>query len=194
VDCTPELTVHLSATKVLQGDLVQVELQSKTALTEISGDWQDRKVFFWRVSPDVSNSPKLGFVWRGLVGIDLETAAAGYELFVRAKGDSGIPVSCRIGITVGQGIFATERLQVQKQFVEPSPEQLERSNRERQKLRAIFDTTSSEKLWQGAFRIPLDGATQGGNFGKRRVLNGCTRHSGGRLFLLKSYFSPATRL
>jgi murein DD-endopeptidase MepM/ murein hydrolase activator NlpD len=27
-------------------------------------------------------------------------------------------------------------------------------------------------LWQGKFRIPLDGVTTGGNFGKRRVLNG----------------------
>src|SRR5262249_32668006 len=56
--------------------------------------------------------------------------------------------------------------------VEPNPEQLERAKEETQKLRAIFSTVTPERLWEGAFRVPLDGVTTGGNFGRRRVLNG----------------------
>jgi murein DD-endopeptidase MepM/ murein hydrolase activator NlpD len=170
--CDTGFIVQLSSGAALQGDLVQVELGSKNALTEVSGDWQERKVLFWPLPSEASNSSELANVWRGLVGVDLEKEAGRYELLVNAKGPDGKPISCKVTISVGKGIFATERLQVQKQFVEPSPKQLERSNRERQRLRAIFDTTSPEKLWRGAFRVPLDGAPKGGNFGKRRVLNG----------------------
>jgi murein DD-endopeptidase MepM/ murein hydrolase activator NlpD len=63
-------------------------------------------------------------------------------------------------------------LQVEKQFVEPSPEQIKRANEERQKLRDIFDRVTPERLWDGEFRVPLDGVTTGSNFGKRRILNG----------------------
>jgi murein DD-endopeptidase MepM/ murein hydrolase activator NlpD len=56
--------------------------------------------------------------------------------------------------------------------VEPSPEQLKRAEEERQRLRAIFDQMVPERLWQGKFRVPLDGVTTGGNFGRRRILNG----------------------
>jgi murein DD-endopeptidase MepM/ murein hydrolase activator NlpD len=56
--------------------------------------------------------------------------------------------------------------------VEPSPEQIKRADEERQKLRDIFDRVTPERLWDGKFRIPLDGVTTGSNFGRRRILNG----------------------
>jgi murein DD-endopeptidase MepM/ murein hydrolase activator NlpD len=70
------------------------------------------------------------------------------------------------------GKFTTERLKVAPNFVEPNPEQLARAEEDRAKLRVIFATVTPEKLWTGRFRIPLDGVKSGGNFGKRRVLNG----------------------
>jgi murein DD-endopeptidase MepM/ murein hydrolase activator NlpD len=63
-------------------------------------------------------------------------------------------------------------LTVGKQFVEPSAEQIKRANEERQKLRDIFERVTPERLWDGKFRIPLEGVTTGSNFGKRRILNG----------------------
>src|SRR5258708_27900937 len=85
---------------------------------------------------------------------------------------SGEKMSCSVKVAVRQGQFATEKLQVEKQFVEPSPEQVKRANEERQKLRDIFDRVTPERLWEGPFQIPLDGVTTGSNFGKRRILNG----------------------
>src|SRR6266436_681934 len=67
---------------------------------------------------------------------------------------------CRGGILVGRGI------------VEPNPEQIKRTDEERQRLREIFDRVTPERLWNGKFRGPLDGVSTGGNFGKRRILNG----------------------
>ena len=124
--CDPGLKVQLSASEVLQGDLVQVEFRSKRPLTEISGGWQERTVLFWKVLPEASNSQEGATVWRGLLGVDLENSTGRYELVVTAKGTDGNLVSCKMSLAVSKRIFATERLQVQQQFVEPSPEQLER--------------------------------------------------------------------
>jgi murein DD-endopeptidase MepM/ murein hydrolase activator NlpD len=73
---------------------------------------------------------------------------------------------------VKAGHFATESLQVEQQFVEPNPEQLQRAQEEQKKLREILGRVTPDRLWQGNFRIPLDGVTAGKNFGRRRILNG----------------------
>jgi len=75
-------------------------------------------------------------------------------------------------VAVRKGRFATESLRVENEFVEPNPEQVKRADEERQRLREIFDRVTSERLWNGKFRVPLDGVSTGGNFGKRRILNG----------------------
>jgi murein DD-endopeptidase MepM/ murein hydrolase activator NlpD len=172
VKCATNVTVQLSAETVSQGDLVLVELRSAGAISEVSGAWQERKVPFWQPPAGSLEESEKASTWQALLGIDLEKAAGEYDLLISGQGPDGAPISCKIPISIGKGTFATERLQVQKQFVEPSPEQLERSNRERLKLRAIFDATSPQKLWDGPFHLPLDGVTKGGNFGKRRILNG----------------------
>jgi murein DD-endopeptidase MepM/ murein hydrolase activator NlpD len=107
-----------------------------------------------------------------LLGVDLEKAPGRYELKVTAQTAAGEEITCSAAIAVRAGKFATERLQVGKQFVEPSPEQIKRADKERQLLREIFDRITPERLWNGKFRVPLDGVTAGSNFGKRRILNG----------------------
>jgi murein DD-endopeptidase MepM/ murein hydrolase activator NlpD len=81
---------------------------------------------------------------------------------------------------VTAGRFATEKLIVEKQFVEPNEQQASRAVAEQKKLRELFDRVTPEKLWQGSFRMPLAGSKQGTNFGKRRILNGQPRspHTG----------------
>jgi murein DD-endopeptidase MepM/ murein hydrolase activator NlpD len=106
------------------------------------------------------------------LGIDLEKAPGRYELKVAAQEAAGKEIVCTANITVRAGRFATERLRVGKQFVEPNPEQVRRANEERDRLREIFDGVTPERLWNGKFRVPLDGVTAGSNFGKRRILNG----------------------
>ena len=92
----------------------------------------------------------------------------------------GTPIACSTLVTVRSGKFPTEKLTVEKQFVEPDPEQQKRAEEDQKKLRAIFDTATPERLWDGAFHLPLKEVTTGGNFGRRRVLNGQARspHAG----------------
>ncbi len=163
--CTAGTTLRLSAPEASQGSLLLIEVKSAKPLAEVEGDWGGRSVPFWR---DVAGEAHQ----KGLLGVDLEKAPGEYELKVTGQTASGEKVNCSAMVAVRKGRFATEKLQVGKQFVEPSPEQIKRADEERQKLRDIFDRVTPERLWDGKFRIPLDGVTTGTNFGKRRILNG----------------------
>jgi murein DD-endopeptidase MepM/ murein hydrolase activator NlpD len=163
--CTPGTTLRLGAPESSQGSLLLIEVKSAKPLAEVQGEWDGRSVPLWR---EVASQTQR----KGLVGIDLEKAPGEYELKVTGQTASGGKISCMARVTVRKGRFATEKLQVGKQFVEPSPEQIKRGDEERQKLRDIFDHVTPERLWDGKFRIPLDGVTTGSNFGRRRILNG----------------------
>jgi murein DD-endopeptidase MepM/ murein hydrolase activator NlpD len=163
--CTPGTTLRLSAPESSQGSLLLIEVKSAKPLAELQGGWDGQSIPFWvEVASDVQR--------KGLVGVDLEKPPGEYELKVTGQTASGEKVSCSARVTVRMGRFATEKLQVGKQFVEPSPEQIKRADGERQKLRDIFDRVTPERLWDGKFRTPLDGVTTGSNFGRRRILNG----------------------
>jgi murein DD-endopeptidase MepM/ murein hydrolase activator NlpD len=163
--CTPGTTLRLSAPESSQGSLLLLELKSTQPLAEVNGEWGGRSVPFWR---DIADDTQR----KGLLGVDLEKAPGEYELKIGGQTASGEKMNCSAMVAVRKGQFATEKLQVGKQFVEPSPEQIKRADEERQKLRDIFDRVTPERLWDGKFRIPLDGVTTGSNFGRRRILNG----------------------
>jgi len=174
--CTPGTALRMSAPESSQGSLLLIEVKSAKPLAEVQGDWGGRSVPFWREVASEANR-------KALLGVDLEKAPGEYELKVTGQTASGEKISCSASVTVRQGRFATEKLQVGKQFVEPSPEQIKRADEEGQKLRDIFDRVTPERLWDGKFRIPVDGVTTGSNFGRRRILNGNPRspHSGADL-------------
>ena len=165
VACTPGTEMHLSAPESSQGSLLLIELKSAHVLAEVKGEWGERSIPFWRENSNDTTQ-------RGLVGVDLEKAPGEYELRVMGQTAGGEKITCNAMVEVRPGHFATEKLQVGKQFVEPSAEQLKRAEQEQQKLRGIFDRVTPERLWEGKFRIPLDGVTMGSNFGRRRILNG----------------------
>ncbi len=163
--CTAGTTLRLSAPRVSQGSLLLIEVNSTKPLAKVQGEWGGRSVPLWQEAARERQR-------KGLLPVDLEKAPGAYQLKITGETAGGDKISCGVMVTVTQGRFATEKLQVEKKFVEPDPEQVKRANEERQKLRDIFDHATLERLWDGNFRIPLDGVTTGSNFGKRRILNG----------------------
>jgi murein DD-endopeptidase MepM/ murein hydrolase activator NlpD len=168
-DCGQGVELRLSSPQSSQGSLLLVEVRSAKPLAEIKGEWNAKEIPFWQ---EPGAGAKGSDVRRALLGVDLEQAAGEYKLSVSDKMGESETVSCSASIGVREGKFATERLKVAPNFVEPNAEQLARAEEERKRLREIFATVTPEKLWRGAFRIPLDGVKTGGNFGRRRVLNG----------------------
>jgi murein DD-endopeptidase MepM/ murein hydrolase activator NlpD len=157
--------------------LLRLELRSAKPLSEVAGKWTDKDIPFWQSE---AAAPKGTAVWQALLGVDLEQAAGEYKLNVSGKSEVSEAVRCEAGITVRAGKFATEKLAVAPNFVEPNPEQEAQAAEDSKKLKAIYATVTPEKFWMGRFRVPLDGVKTGGNFGKRRVLNGQARppHTG----------------
>jgi murein DD-endopeptidase MepM/ murein hydrolase activator NlpD len=171
--CGSGMTLQVAAGPAVQGSLLQVKVVGKKALPDIKSEWDGRDLPLWHERGDTSTL-------RGLLGIDLEQHPAAYEWQLSWTGADGLEQSCRVSLLVRAGKFATEHLKVEKQFVQPDAEQQKRAEADQRKMRAIYDTVTPEALWTGKFRLPLTDVTTGGNFGRRRVLNGEARspHAG----------------
>jgi murein DD-endopeptidase MepM/ murein hydrolase activator NlpD len=138
-------------------------------LTDVQATWHGEKLPIWQAATTASVQ---SLRWHALLPIDLEAAPGPAPLAISAQESTGEKITCEASVDVTAGKFATESLKVAPQFVEPDPEQLARAKNEAQRLRDLYATITPEKLWKGKFRVPLDGATSGKNFGRRRVLNG----------------------
>lgn len=162
--CDPA-DVRVSAAAPVQGSIVVVELAGPLA-GEARATWTGRSVSFWREEP---SAPP-----RALLGIDLERAAGEEELVVRRGSDP----PCRVPLAVTAGEFPERRLQVARRYVEIGPKDMVRVRREAARLEVVFKT-AGERLWRGAFRLPVE-ADPAPNFGQRRILNGQRRspHAG----------------
>ena len=171
--CGDGITLKLNATIATQGSLLMGEVASTKALPAITAEWDGRTVPVWS---EGKNRASL----RALLGVDLEKAPGRYEWKISWDGADGKAHECSAQVTVHAGKFPTERLKVEKQFVQPDPEQQKRAEEDQKKMRAIYNTMTPEALWKGKFQLPLKEVTTGGNFGRRRILNGEARspHAG----------------
>jgi len=167
----PVLTV--SAATVGQGSLVLAQVTRTKGLPSLTSEWDGHPQPLWKEGLNQSTL-------HALLGIDLEKPPGRYEWKVSWPGSDGKELSCSILLIVRVGKFPTEHLTVENQYVQPDPEQLKRAEADQQKMRAIYDTLTPERLWDGKFMFPLQDVSTGGNFGRRRVLNGQPRspHAG----------------
>jgi murein DD-endopeptidase MepM/ murein hydrolase activator NlpD len=170
-DCGNGVELRLSTPEAAQGTLLLAHIRSARPLGEVAGRWNERDVPFWQEREKGHEEMSLE-VRTALLGVDLEKAAGKYGFTATAQLENGERVNCKAMIEVKEGHFATEKLTVKKQFVEPNPEQEARAEAETKRLREIYDRVTPERLWDGPFRVPLDGEFKGSNFGKRRILNG----------------------
>jgi len=169
--CGGGITVRVRPAGVAQGSLVLVDVWSKEDLTSVKGDWVGHQIGFWEGSLKSATARSQDH-WQGLLGVDLDQAVGTHDLTIFAIKKGSDAVGCGAKVLVRVGHYPTEQLKVDNQFVEPSEEQAARAKEEQARLRAVYDTLTPDKLWSGKFRLPLDGVTSGGNFGRRRVLNG----------------------
>jgi murein DD-endopeptidase MepM/ murein hydrolase activator NlpD len=171
--CGEGITLKLNAAIATQGSLLVAEVASTNIVPAITAEWDGRAIPVWS---EGKNPTSL----HALLGVDLEKAPGRYEWKISWEGADGKANTCSAQVTVHAGKFPTERLKVEKQFVQPDPEQQKRAEEDQKKMRAIYDTVTPEVLWTGKFRLPLKEPATGGNFGRRRILNGEARspHAG----------------
>jgi Peptidase family M23 len=170
--CPDGVTMKASTRSAVQGSLVLTEVLAPKTVAGLNSAWDGRSISLWHEPEEAG--------LHGMIGVDLEKAPGRYEWKVSWPGGAGDAQSCSMFINVRAGKFATERLKVEKQFVQPDPEQQKRVEEEGKKMQAIYDHVTPERLWEGKFRLPLKVISTGGNFGRRRILNGEARspHAG----------------
>ena len=101
-----------------------------------------------------------------LVGIDLAVVPGTYLISI----ESGA-TRTRFPLLVTARKFATRTLNVDPAFVNPPPSVVPRIEREAKELQRIWQTSTSPKLWDGAFIPPVPQPANSA-FGTRTILNG----------------------
>ena len=170
--CEGGIILRLNARVTTQGNFLMAEVVGGESPPNVTAHWDGHVLPLW----SDGKTPVL----HGLLGVDLEKAPGIYPWEVSWNGADGKGASCSIPVKVHAGRFPTERLKVENQFVQPNPEQEKQAQEDQKKMKAIYDTVTPERLWKGKFRLPLKEIAKGGNFGRRRILNGMARspHAG----------------
>jgi murein DD-endopeptidase MepM/ murein hydrolase activator NlpD len=109
-----------------------------------------------------------------LVGIDLAVAPGAYRVAIEAGATRTM-----FPLLVTTRKFATRTLNVDPAFVNPPASAVSRIQREAKELEQMWQTSTSPKLWEGAFVAPVPQPANSA-FGTRTILNGEPRspHSG----------------
>jgi murein DD-endopeptidase MepM/ murein hydrolase activator NlpD len=170
--CAETVRVRVSDPAPKQGSVGIVEVRSEMPLSSVDGLIASSALHFWH-DDDAQ-------VFQALLGVDLYQNPGETTLRVRAVPQGAAPVECQVELRVRDGGFPVQELKVEPKYVDPSPEDAARSQREAAELRRIFSSMTNERLWHRGFESPVAGHEPSGSFGKRRVFNGKPRnpHSG----------------
>jgi murein DD-endopeptidase MepM/ murein hydrolase activator NlpD len=165
--------VLLAALTAFQGQALEVQYPNEPGLEAASISWGGREV------PLVTDGDR----WLTVLGVDLDLPAGEHEAAVTFRYEDGRVERREETIEVKGKDFPTTRLTVAPKYVELSPEDQARANREAKETAAVYAHLTPEKYWREPFIAPIPGATGGRNFGHRRVFNNQPRapHSGADL-------------
>ena len=166
----PPLQISHRARAVAPGEVVLVDLKAKSAIQEAQAQWLKQTLRFYPVEP--------GW-WQGLAPVDVAASAGRQVLAVRARISDGRTLERTYPITIAARTFPARKLTVAPKFVDPPADELPRIEVERKAVEAIFANPSRERFWNGAFAVPVPGASTS-SFGRRTILNGVPRgqHTG----------------
>ena len=154
-----------------QGDVCLIRTFGHVSPTSVHAEFQGER---FPLAPGMQNGTQ-----EGLIGIDLSTKPATYEIKVITTDVSGRSYSSPFSLKVGKGVFRTQKLSLPPSMVDLDAKTLERVNNEANRLKALFQTFRDERLWKGAFIRPLEGKLSS-TFGLDRIINGQRRspHTG----------------
>ncbi len=154
-----------------QGDVCLVRASGPASLKSIHGEFQGERF-------PIAFSNETG-IYEGLIGIDMSTSPATYEIKVIATDADNRVYSSALSLRVEKVDFGTQALSLPPDMVDLDAKILERVNQEARKLQALFQTFRDERLWEGVFIRPVEGEISTG-FGLNRIINGQQRsqHTG----------------
>ncbi len=164
-----DLTVVIAPERPAPGDIVVIHVRGAPA--DLAGEWAERPLRFFPVRDGMA----------ALAGVDLDVAPGSVPW--RLLRPTGLDVRLVVGagtIPVGARVFPVQRLTLPRAQVDLDPRTLARVEAEHAQFAAALAAGAAERLWRGAFRLPLEGGRPTGGFGHRRIINGQPRqpHAG----------------
>jgi len=173
---TADITIAAQARARQPGELVVFTLTLPASLGAPRVRAFDRAALPFQVSPTS---------WEVLVGIDLDATPATYPVTIDA-GTGQSAVHKTYSLVVGPKKFATRKLTVDENFVNPPASMQERIARESARLAELWQHSTPARLWRGPFVRPVPQEANSA-FGTRSIFNGQPRsaHSGA------DFLSPA---
>jgi murein DD-endopeptidase MepM/ murein hydrolase activator NlpD len=163
----------LATLAAAQGDAIEIAVTHEAGLEAVQAEWGEHRI------PLVRDTDR----WITVVGVDLDTVPGEHEFALALDfGAAGTRNETGLVIVAARE-FPTTELTVEPGYVELSPENQERAQRESREIGAIYARLTPERYWSEPFQVPLPGTTGGRNFGHRRIFNGQPRnpHSGADL-------------
>jgi murein DD-endopeptidase MepM/ murein hydrolase activator NlpD len=157
-----EPKIILSPKKIVPGGVMTVTVKGFKGT--VTGTFRGREVHFNASKDSV----------KAVVGIDLSTEPAIYELVVTVNGST-----VSRDVTIAKKKYPVQRLTLPEGMVVLSPENEARVEREQKRIAAVWPV-DSPRMWKGSFRDPLPGHEIGTPFGVRRIINNIPKnpHSG----------------
>ncbi len=164
--------LSLQPLKTFPGDVLRADLKVAKGVRDCECLlWQPENCFSTPVPAQASGQV--------LVGIDLEAKPGRYSLKGTVSFTDGQTVELEQVFQVLPKAFPVQRIQVEEKYVTLDPKAEKRAEEESKKLKAIWETSTPQKLWQGRFLTPVASQLTSG-FGRRRIVNNQPRspHSG----------------
>jgi murein DD-endopeptidase MepM/ murein hydrolase activator NlpD len=149
--------------RLVNGSPVVFRISAPGSLVSLEGIWLEHKVFF-----DLDANSKQ---WYGIGGVSLETKRGDYLLKLSGVTEQGKPLSFDRKIPVRTAKYRSVAAHVASQFTEPSPEQLQQINQDKEVKQKVFGRLGLEQEWSGTFEAPVK-APISDVFGTRRTFNG----------------------
>jgi murein DD-endopeptidase MepM/ murein hydrolase activator NlpD len=162
--------VTVTPSAVRQGDVALIVVTGAASAPDMDGSVAGRPLFFFPYADG----------YAALIGVDLEAKPGRTPWRIGFVDRGGIARKAAGTITVKTRKFPVQRLTLPASMVDLSPENERRADAEAARLRTLFGTISSERLWRGRFIRPVASEGKAEGFGSRRIINGKPRspHSG----------------
>jgi murein DD-endopeptidase MepM/ murein hydrolase activator NlpD len=167
---SPQISVSVRGTPAQPGSVLEFTVHAAEGLHDPQGTAFGRPLVFM-----ADREPR---TWRAVAGVDVAQPAGVAAFRIQFASPDGRAITTTGAIDVLPRTFATRRLRVANQFVDPSPAELDRIRADSARLEAIFATVTVPDRF-GPFAAPLPGVPAS-NFGTRSVFNGEPRapHAG----------------
>jgi murein DD-endopeptidase MepM/ murein hydrolase activator NlpD len=153
------------ARSATQGELLVVTLTTDPGAVDVRVRAFDQLVPAFKIDGDE---------WQAVLGIDVEQRPGTYPVVAEAR-IRGDVISGRYELKVAAKHFATRRLKVAPEFVDPPPAMAERIAGDTALLSNVYAHSAAERLWKTPFIRPVPDRANS-RFGTRSIINGKPRN------------------